>query len=207
MLHSISIPAVEPDSKHLMLVLHGLGDSAEGYRMFVDMLDIPNLNYLLVNAPDHYFGGFSWYEYEGSEKPGIERSQKMLAELLDHRREQGYAPENTFMFGFSQGCLMTLETGTKYPHKLAGCIGVSGYSHDPDGLLANLSPVAKEQEFLITHGTHDPVVPFERTEQQVQRFRKAGLKIDWHTFPKVHTIMGEELRLIRDFVTKRMSET
>jgi len=207
MLHSISIPASKPNSKHLMLVLHGLGDSAEGYRMFVEMLGIPGMNYLLVNAPDHYFGGYSWYEYEGDAKPGVERSRKLLAELLDQQREQGFASEHTFMFGFSQGCLMTLETGTKYSHKLAGCVGVSGYSHDPDALLTNLSPVAKEQEFLITHGTHDPVVPFDRTEAQIKRFREAGLQMDWHVFPKVHTIMGEEVTLIREFVTQRMAES
>lgn len=207
MLHSISIPASEPDAKYLMLILHGLGDRAESFGTHAQMLDLPNMNFLLVNAPDHYFGGYSWYEYEAAEKPGVERSQKLLAELLDQQREQGFAPENTFMFGFSQGCLMTLETGTKYPHKLAGCIGVSGYSHDPDALLANLSPVAKEQHFLMTHGTEDPVVPFERTKAQVKQFQEAGLQIDWHVFPKVHTIMGEELKLIRDFVTRRMTES
>lgn len=205
MLHSQLIPAANPDSKKLMLVLHGLGDSIEGYRFLPDVLQLPDLNYLLVNAPDHYFGGYSWYDYEGEAKTGVDRSREMLFELLDHQRDQGYAPADTLMFGFSQGCLMTLEVGCRYPHKLAGCVGVSGYSHDPDKLLANLSPVAPEQKFLLTHGTLDPVVPFERTEQQVKRFAAAGLEIAWHSFPKVHTIIEEEIRLFRSFIESRIS--
>lgn len=200
MLHSQLIPAPNPDSKKLILVLHGLGDSMEGYRFLPDVLQLPDLNYLLVNAPDHYFGGFSWYEFDSDQKPGVNRSRELLFELLDHQKKQGFASEDTLIFGFSQGCLMTLEVGAKYPHRLAGCVGVSGYSHDPEGLLAGLSPVAKEQQFLLTHGTEDPVVPFDRTERQVKQFQAAGLDIAWHSFPKVHTIVEEELRIIRAFV-------
>lgn len=205
MLHSQLIPAANPDSKKLMLVLHGLGDSLEGYRFLPDVLQLPDLNFLLVNAPDHYFGGFSWYDYQGEEKAGVDRSREMLFELLDQQRDQGFSSADTLMFGFSQGCLMTLEVGCRYPHKLAGCVGVSGYSHDPDKLLANLSAVAKEQKFLLTHGTDDPVVPFQRTEQQVERFRTSGLDMAWHAFPKVHTIIEEEIRTIRAFVQSRIS--
>ena len=35
-----------------MIVLHGLGDSMEGYRWLPEALQLPWLNYLLVNAPD-----------------------------------------------------------------------------------------------------------------------------------------------------------
>ncbi|GIT12624.1 MAG: hypothetical protein CM1200mP34_0300 [Verrucomicrobiales bacterium] len=68
----------------------------------------------------------------------------------------------TFLFGFSQGCLMTLEIGLRYPHHLAGLIGISGYAHDPGKLVAEQSPVAAEQSFLITHGTTDPLLPSHR---------------------------------------------
>lgn len=205
MLHSQFIPAVDPDSKKLMLVLHGLGDSLEGYRDVPYTLGIPELNYLLINAPDEYYGGYSWYEYEGEAKPGVDRSRNLLFEVLDHQREQGFASEDTLMFGFSQGCLMTLEVGCRYPHRLAGCVGISGYSHDPDNLLANLSPVAQKQKFLLTHGTHDPVIPFERTEQQVKLFRDAGLDIAWQAYPKVHTILEEEWAHVRSFITSQIT--
>lgn len=200
MLHSQLVPAQEKDSKRLMLVMHGLGDSMEGYRVVPDLLQVPDMNYLLVNAPDHYFGGYSWYDYEGDARPGIERSGGLLFELLDAQREAGFPTEQTIVFGFSQGCLMTLEVGFRYPHQLAGCIGVSGYSHDPDDLLANRSAVANEQMFLLTHGTLDPVVPFARTKRQVNQFQDAGMQIEFHEYPKEHTIVEPEWRRIREFM-------
>jgi phospholipase/carboxylesterase len=46
------IPAAAKNSGRLMIVLHGLGDSIEGYRWLPPALDLAGLNYLLVNAPD-----------------------------------------------------------------------------------------------------------------------------------------------------------
>lgn len=59
------IPAAEPNSRRLMVLLHGLGDSMEGYRWLPAALNLPWLNYLLVNAPDEYYDGFSWFDISG----------------------------------------------------------------------------------------------------------------------------------------------
>ena len=66
-----------------MVLLHGLGDSMEGYRWLPNALDVPWLNYLLVNAPDDYQGGFSWYDIYDNPDPGVKRSRALLEDLLD----------------------------------------------------------------------------------------------------------------------------
>jgi phospholipase/carboxylesterase len=201
MLHSELIPAVEPNSKHLMVMLHGLGDSIEGYRWLPEALRLPWLNYLLVNAPDDYCGGYSWFNLEGDIASGVHRSRKLLFAVLDAQRAQGFPTEQTTLGGFSQGCLMTIDAGLHYPHRFAGLVGISGWVCEAEKVLKELTPLAKEQRFLITHGTHDPVVAFERTRKQIQFAKGAGLNIAWHEFAKPHTIAGEEeMRVIRDFV-------
>ena len=78
---------------------------------------------------------------------------------------------------------------------------MSGYVHDPDELIEELSPVAFQQRLLVTHGTLDPVVPFAVSREQINILKAAGLHIEWHEFVKGHTIAGEaELSVIRDFV-------
>ena len=197
------IPAKEADSKWLMVVLHGLGDSMEGYRWLPDALDLPWLNYLLVNAPDDYSGGFSWYDIYENPAPGVERSRSALFELLDAQREAGFPTDQIFQFGFSQGCLMTMEVAMRYPHRLAGCVGVSGYIHEPEQAITELSPVAKEQKILFTLGTYDPLIPAEKVKGQLNQLRQdGGLQIQSEELPKEHTITGEEeLSLIRDFIS------
>jgi phospholipase/carboxylesterase len=201
MLKTEFVPAGEKKSERLMVVLHGLGDSAAGYEWLPPTLDLPWMNYLLVNAPDSYYGGYSWYDFAGNTGPGIRRSRDLLFELLDKQREKGFSTEQTVVFGFSQGCLMTVEVGCRYPRRFAGLVGVSGYVHEPNLLVNELSPVARQQRFLITHGYQDPIVPFAVTREQINVLKAAGLKISWHEFVKAHTIAGEpELEVIRDFV-------
>jgi phospholipase/carboxylesterase len=202
MLQTDFIPAQEKDSKHLMVVLHGLGDSMEGYRFLPQVLQLPWLNYLLVNAPDEYYDGYAWFPYPSNNMtPAVTRSRELLFELLDEQGERGFKSEETYMFGFSQGCMMAVEIGMRYPHKLAGIIGISGWAHEPDNLLADQAATAKDQKFLITHGTMDPMVPFSMAKDRFDQLKKGGLNIDWHSFPKEHTIHGErEITLIRNFV-------
>ncbi len=195
------IPARTSASRRLVVVLHGLGDSMEGYRWLPGELRLPWLNYLLVNAPDEYFGGYSWYDIYGDPAPGIVRSRRLLTELLEDLPRRGFPSGQTALFGFSQGCLMTLETGLRYPRRLAGLVGISGYLQDVAALLQELSPVACEQRILMTHGRQDPLIPIAPVRQQAERLRQAGLRVEWREFDKAHTIAGEEeLAVIRDFL-------
>ena len=201
MLETELIPAREKDSRRLMIVLHGLGDSMEGYRWLPEAMNFPWLNHLLVNAPDQYYGGYSWYEFAGDKGAGIQRSRKLLSDLLDTQTKNGFPIGQTVLFGFSQGCLMTIDVGLRYPHRFAGLVGISGYVFEPAQLIKELSPVAMQQRLLITHGTQDPLIPFADVREQIHLLKTAGLNIAWHEFMKAHTIAGElELEVIRDFV-------
>lgn len=208
MLETEFYPATDKNSKRLLIALHGLGDSTAGYRWMPQAMRLPWLNYLLVNAPDDYYGGYSWYDFEGDQRKGILRSRAALFELLDAQRAKGFATEDTVLFGFSQGCLMTVDVGFRYPHRLAGLVGVSGYVHEPASLMKEMSPVATEQRMLFTHGTQDPVIPCGEVRQQVDGLKAGGLNIEWREFAKAHTIAGEEeLSVIRAFVTAGFGTT
>lgn len=201
MLEHRLIPAAEPNSKRLLLMMHGLGDSLAGYLWMPQVLQLPWLNYLLVNAPDDYYGGFSWFDIYGDIEPGVRRSRALVMELLDCHRAKGWSTEQTVIGGFSQGGLMAIEVGLRYPHRFAGIMSISGLVCEPDKLVQELSPVAREQRVLATHGTLDAVLPFAVTKRQIRHLQHAGLNIAWHEFQKEHTIAGEEeIRLIRDFI-------
>jgi len=203
MLHHELIPAAEPRDggpRPLMVMLHGLGDSIEGYRWLPEAMRLPWLNYLLVNAPDDYYGGYSWFDYPDNYKPGVRRSRELLFELLDNLRPKGFPAEQITFGGFSQGSLLAIEIGLRYPHRMAGIVGISGWVCEPEKLLRELSPVAKQQRLLVTHGKFDPLVPFDLTRGQIRQLKAAGLNVQWHEFAKVHTIAEEEIVLVRDFV-------
>jgi phospholipase/carboxylesterase len=197
----VFVPAQEKNSRRLWIILHGLGDSIEGYRWFPEAMRLPSMNYLLVNAPDSYYGGFSWFDFGGDIVPGVKRSRELLFALLDEQRTKGFPVEQITLGGFSQGCLMSIETGLRYPHRLAGIVGISGYVCEPETLVKELSPVARQQRLLVTHGTQDPLIRIAEVRPQLKILEDAGLKLQFREFVKAHTIAGEEeLAVIRDFV-------
>lgn len=201
MLKTELIPAADPQSRRLLVVLHGLGDSMDGYRWLPATLEMRAMNYLLVNAPDTYFSGFSWYDFSNEPGPGVVRSRRLLFGLLDDLRAQGFPTEQTTLFGFSQGCLMTIEVGARYPHKLAGLVGISGYVYEPEQLVKELAPTATQQRFLITHGSLDPLIPLAEVREQINLLKAEGLHLEWHEFAKAHTIAGlAEIEVIQKFV-------
>ena len=183
-------------SRRLMVVLHGLGDSIAGYRWLPDAMNSASLNYLLVNAPHPYESGYSWFNGESELKLSVD----LLCTLLDEKRGEGWPTEQTILFGYSQGCNLAWQLGMRYPHRFAGIIGINGFVNDLPATRASFSPVSRQQRFLITHGTEDPIIPMADSAKQVAELKREGYNIDWREFKRAHTIAGqEEIDVIREF--------
>lgn len=191
-----------PEGKEkLLIVLHGLGDSIEGFRFLPDLLQFDSLSYLLVNAPDSYFTGYSWFDLHQSPAPGIIRSRKFLFELLQDLHGKSWKPEQIALFGFSQGCVMAMDIACRYPQTLGAIVGVSGFVYFMEQYPESLSKAAKTQNVLFTHGKFDPVVPFEEGKRQVSQLKGMGMNITWKEYNKEHTIdPREEMPQIRKFL-------
>ncbi|HKP95839.1 MAG TPA: hypothetical protein VJ385_08795 [Fibrobacteria bacterium] len=204
------VPARRPGPREKALVVfHGLGDSLNGFTWMPGELGLDALSYLLVNAPDDYYGGFSWFDFSGGGEfmqnavPGILRSRKLIRGLLGELTAQGVRPEDIFLFGFSQGCLMALDAGLRADIVLGGVCGVSGWLAFREEYPAAFSPVARRQEFLVTHGLRDPLLPFALSEAQCAFLKAQGIRLDFKAYDKDHTILPGELKDIRDWLSAR----
>ena len=132
---------------------------------------------------------------------------QFLFELFEHLHNNNYPPEQMVLLGFSQGCLMTWEVGVRYPRRLAGLIGISGWALEKDGIYDSITAVSKQQRFLITHGFQDPYITVEKVEEQINKFKSKGLNIEFRAFNKEHTILvEEEIPLFRKFINKVLIE-
>jgi len=210
------IPAAQAGSGPLLIILHGLGDSMDGWQWLAPELNLPWMNYLLVNAPKPYFDGFSWFDLSIPQMTGgrlsvnaddVVASRKQLHMLLDAQRGAGWSSKQTAILGFSQGCLMTLDAGLRYPHRLAALVGISGWMHDPARLLAEQGEAAKSVPVLVTHGTVDEVVPMALAEPGVRALQAGGLDVAWQEFEKAHTVAGRaEVGFIRRFLEASFSQ-
>jgi len=192
-------------TKKLMIVLHGLGDSSEGYKWLPSEMRRSDISYLLLNAPDAYYMGYSWFDIPGDATPGILRSREYLFRTVQELEAQGWKNENIALFGFSQGCLMVLDLALRYPKKFAAVIGISGYAAFLEEYPQAFSSCAKEQKILITHGSEDPMLPLHFTKPQMQKLQSLGLQLEWKEYKKEHTIDPEkEMSDIRAFLSKTL---
>ena len=193
---NVSVPQ---DKQYLMIVLHGRGDSLDSFLSIKEELKIPEMNYLLVNAPRVYDEGFSWYAFEPNQKAGVLRSRERLLKLVSELREFGWAPNRIFLYGFSQGALLSCDLTMFGPHIFAGTIAISGYIYFFEAWKKNLKPSAFQTPWLVTHGIYDDLLPVSETRDQVQKLLGVGLPITWREFLKEHEI---ELRIETQFIRK-----
>lgn len=199
------VPAEKPgDRERVLVVLHGLGDSLEGFAFLPRELGVGEFSHLLLNAPDPYHGGFSWFDFLGDPEPGVLRSRELLLKMLDELEEQGLQAKDIFLFGFSQGCLMALDAGLRAGVELGGICGVSGWLAFQEEYPAAFSPMARKQDFLVTHGTRDPMVPFKVTQDQCKFLAAQGIDIAFRAYEKEHTMLPEEVGDIREWLLQRM---
>jgi len=198
-LNNIFYPSNTP-SKKLMIILHGRGDSSAGFTWLPPYLKMDDMNYLLLDAPYDYYGGRSWYDLPPNQLEGIEYSIQILTEVLDELFEEQFEASESFLFGFSQGSLLTFEFGARYHRVLAGYLAISGYIYDPKKLLEEMNPKVKEARWLCTHGTQDGVLPFLKSEKEVEVLQEGGFDIEFRSFFKEHTIDRDELELIGDWL-------
>jgi len=203
-LENIFIPSEVP-SKKIMIILHGRGDSSEGFTGLPSFLNMPEMNYLLLDAPFEYFTGLSWYQLPPNQLPGIDYSCKLLTEVLDELFENEFNADESFLFGFSQGSLLTFEFGARYHKKLAGYIAVSGYIYDAPKLLQEMNRDVDDNNWLCTHGTQDNVLAFEDSKKQVETLQDGGFNIEFKAYEKDHSIDRDELEMISQWMKKRFN--
>jgi len=191
----------------LAIGLHGRGSNAEDLASLAPALD-PGWRYLLPQAPRPFPGGlpgaYSWYEPIPAAPAGMARAREALARFLaaTHAR-LGVGPERSALVGFSQGAVMTLDTGLRTAPPYAALAGLSGYLAESDELAAAIA-AANAQPVLLVHGTHDPVLDVALARRARQLLERNGLTPEYHEFPMAHEINGATIEVLLTFLRRHL---
>lgn len=178
------------------LILHGLGDSMEGWKSIIPELGLSDIGFLFVNAPEPYFTGYSWFPsiYSGNSsyqdmEAGISRSRELLNQSIEHFMQQyGFDRSQLVLMGFSQGCIMVMDTALRSDAAYAGVLGISGdlplIQDYPDAFGA----AATAHPYLMTHGHFDEVIDLLGTRGRVKQLQDLGVNVDWREYEKAHGV-------------------
>lgn len=204
-----------------VIVLHGLGADGNDFVPFVQELDLAAVGpvrYLFPHAPTMPVtinGGYvmrAWYDILGADmarredETGLRRSMAELTALIDAERARGIAADRIVLAGFSQGCAMTLLTGLRYPERLAGLVGMSGYLPLAARLSAEQSPANKDVPVFLAHGRSDPVVPYAAGVATRDALRSLGYPVEWHEYPMQHSVCIEEVADLNRWLLRALAQ-
>lgn len=208
-----------PHPRTTLIVLHGLG--ADGYDFVpicgeLDLAALGPVRYVFPHAPTRPVtinGGYvmrAWYDIlvtdlvRQEDEAGLRESAQQITALLDRERERGVAAERIVLMGFSQGCAMTLMTALRYPHRLGGAVGLSGYLPLAATAAAERHAANADLPIFLAHGTQDPIVAPARGLASRDALRALGHEVEWHEYPMPHSVCAEEIADLNAWLLKQL---
>ncbi len=206
-----------PDPTATVIILHGLGADGNDFVPFTSELNLAAIGpvrFVFPHAPTRPVtinGGYvmrAWYDILGvdlvkrEDERGLRESQAQLAALIDREIARGMPANRIVLGGFSQGCAMTLQTGLRYPQRLGGLLGMSGYLPLADALDAERSDANRLVPVFMAHGQFDDIIPIARATRSRDILHALGYDVTWHDYPMPHSVVMEEIADIGRWLTK-----
>lgn len=200
-----------------VIVLHGLGADGHDFVPVCRELDLSALGavrYVLPHAPMRPVtinGGHvmrAWYDIREADllrredEASLRASQALIDALIQAEIARGVPSGRIVLMGFSQGCAMTLMTGLRQPHRLAGLVGLSGYLPLAATTAAERHAANAATPIFLAHGDWDPIIPLARAEASRGQLAALGHAVEWRRYPMAHSVSPEEIEHIEAFLKR-----
>jgi len=188
--------------------MHGLGADGHDFEPIVPELVRPGeraLRFVFPHAPvrpvtlNRGYPMRAWYDIISIERRaaqdevGIRSSYGAIEKLIRRENERGIDSSRIVLAGFSQGGAMALYSGTRYPEKLAGLIGLSCYMLLETQFTAERAAANHSTPIFLGHGTQDQVVSPVLGEETHRLLEKEGYPVEWHEYPMPHSVCAQEV--------------
>lgn len=200
--------------------LHGLGADGNDFVPVVEELRLPAtlpVRFVFPHArsrPVTINNGYvmrAWYDIAGGprglvdDEAGIRESEGVVRGYIERELAAGIPSQRIVIAGFSQGGVIALQTGLRYPKPLAGVMALSAYLPLRNTLAAEASPANRELPILICHGVHDSKLPVTLGSDARDLLTGLGYKVEWRSYPMEHSVCMEEIVHISGWLQARLA--
>ena len=216
MKYSLNTVILEPLSKtkpkNAVILCHGYGGDGKDISILAGYWKsyLPDTIFICPDAPekcDASPSGFQWFDLM-DQTPEQILSKSLVAEiklnkLIDEVKEKNNLLANQIAIGgFSQGCMISLQTGIKRKDKINSVIGYSGKIIDIEHLNKN---IVSRPNIILMHGDIDQVVTIDGLLEAKDFFNKNDYKIETKIFKNCeHRIPTEGSSLGLQFIKKHL---
>jgi phospholipase/carboxylesterase len=204
----------------VVIWLHGLGADGYDFVPIVNELRLPAslpVRFVFPHAqprPITINNGMvmrGWYDILGfgagrpEDEAGIRQSQAVVEQFIQREVAQGIATQRIVLAGFSQGGAITLQTGLRYPQRLAGLMALSTWLPLASTVAKEASPANRAVPILMCHGLRDPLLPVELGKASRDALQALGHEVEWHSYPMEHQVCMEEVLDISSWLQARLA--
>ena len=181
-------------SKKAIILLHGRGATAESIVSLADYLALADFSIFAPQAAQQTWYPYGFMASDQGNFSALNSSLQQVSLLFQFLIENGKAPEQIYVMGFSQGACLSLEFAARNAQKLGGVVAFTG------GLIGEQLEEKKYRgdfqgtPILLSSSAHDMHVPAQRIHDSAQLLRKMGAEVSLKFFEDdLHTIRPEEL--------------
>jgi len=169
----------------LIIFFHGWGSNGDDLIQLAPLFaqHFPTAYFLSPNGPEacpqNPFGGRQWFSLDFNTDGSIDRSnmpEKISVSSQEVKKFIKYWQDKlsiknkkTFLIGFSQGSMLTLEIGTN--ELLGGLLCYSG------SFINNNIPLTKKHKIMLIHGELDEVIPLQSMENAKVTLEELGANV------------------------------
>lgn len=130
---------------------------------------------------------------------GLPEARTAASEMLDALTKE-LTPSKLVIGGFSQGAMLSTSIALETDRKLDGLVLFSGTYLAEDTWRPLMSKRAGLRT-MVSHGTHDPILPFALAERLAKDLAEAGLDVGFVPFRGQHQIPPVALAAFQKLVT------
>lgn len=205
-------PLSKEKPKNAVILCHGYGGDGKDISLLANYWQtfLPETIFICPDAPEKCkvsSTGYQWFDLM-DQAPDQILAKSLLAEmklntLIDEVKKKNEISANEIALGgFSQGCMISLQTGIKRKDKINCILGYSGKIIDLNHLEKNIN---SRPEIILMHGDKDEVVPISSLLEAKDFFNKKNYQIETKIFKGCeHRIPTEGTSLGLKFIKRNL---
>jgi len=195
-----------------VILCHGYGGDGKDISLLANYWRnyLPKTIFLCPDAPEICKvnpSGFQWFDLMDQTSDQI-LAKSLVAEMklnkfIDEVKEKNNLNSNQIaLVGFSQGCMISLQTGIKRKDQLKCIVGYAGKIIDINHLEKNIN---SKPNIMLMHGNKDQVVPVNFLLEAKEFFNKNNYPVETKIFENCeHRIPSEGSSLGLNFIKKNL---
>ena len=210
-------PQQSPEA--VVIWLHGLGDSGNGFAPIVPELKLPQdhrIRFVFPHAPvrpitiNNGMTMRAWYDIKSldfnsrADLQGVEESTEQVRQLIEDEISNGTPSDKIVLAGFSQGGVVAYHLGLQFEKPLAGILALSTYMCEAESLGERAHDANRQTPIMVGHGQQDEVVPMYMGEAAYNVLKQNGYQATWTDYLMQHNVCLQELDDVSAWLQARL---